>query len=105
MPRLLPCDNCRDHALLRDGTPYLVGSVHVFPYQYPCRRCKLTTTITAVRFNQLPDVTADQLADFGLLESYARDLTLGHQLPIGHAVDLYRAGFDVETLEALTRQE
>lgn len=101
--KLLPCDNCRDHALLADGSPYLIGQVPVTPFRVSCRRCKLTSTITAARFATLPEVTPDELDTFGLLETYARDLTLGHQLPISHAVDLYRVGFTVRELEDLTR--
>ena len=103
--RLLPCDNCHTHAQLADGTPYLIGQTPVTPFRVSCSRCKLTTMLTAARFAQLPEVTHDELAAFDLLETYARDLTLGHALPIAHAVDLYRAGFTVGELTALPAPE
>jgi len=103
--KLLPCDNCRTNAQLADGTPHLIGQSPVFPYRSSCSRCKLTTIITAARYAQLPEVTHDELAAFGLLEVYARDLTLGHALPIDHAVDLLRAGFTVQELYVLPLPE
>ena len=103
--RLLPCDNCHTHAQLADGTPYFIGQTPITPFRVTCSRCKLTSVLTAARFNQLPEVTHDQLAEFGLLETYARDLTLGHQLPIAHAVDLLRAGFTVHEIAALPSPE
>lgn len=107
--KLLPCDNCRtrDHtyAQLADGTPYLIGQSPVFPFRVSCSRCKLSYILTATRFAQLPEVTHDELAAFGLLETYARDLTLGHQLPITHAIDLYRAGLTPAELDALSPPE
>ena len=102
---LLPCDNCHTYAQLADGHPYLIGQSPVFPFRVACSRCKLTTIITATRFAQLPEVTRGELAVFGLLETYARDLTLGHTLPIAHAVDLYLAGFTVQELAALPPPE
>lgn len=107
--KILPCDNCRtrDHtyAQLADGSPYLIGQSPVFPYRIACSRCKLTTLLTAVRFAQLPEITHDELEAFGLLEAHAADLTLGHQLKIAEAVDLYRAGFTVQELDALDPPE
>jgi len=103
--RLLPCDNCHTHAQLADGTPHLIGQSPTFPYRSSCSRCKLSTIITAARYAQLPEVTHDELAAFGLLEVYARDLTLGHALPIARAVDLFRAGFTVQELADLPLPE
>jgi hypothetical protein len=103
--RCLPCDNCRTHAQLADGTPYLIGQTPVTPFRVSCSRCKLTSIITAARFASLPEVTHDELAGWGLLETYAADLTLGHALPIAHAVDLLKAGFTVQEVTALPVQE
>lgn len=98
----LPCDNCSEGAELRDGTPYLIGRPpDAWPFRVSCARCKRVSYVTAAKFNQLPEVSPDQLMEWHLLEQYVRDLTLGGSLTTEQAIDLYRAGWTVPELAAL----
>jgi hypothetical protein len=117
--RLLPCDEHNGYAVLRDGSPYLIGQAPEFPFHVSCYYggkggCagggEHRTILDAVRYNQLPEVTPQDLEDMenqhpGLLSAYAAHLTLGHVLKIEHARDLFKAGFETaDELEALARK-
>ena len=61
--RYLPCRVCGQPALAsRDGILHCAGSLSSPSYSYLCRRCGRLQTITASVFNQLPLMTAEEIA-------------------------------------------
>lgn len=67
--RALPCrtPGCGGHqqmpgvAVLRDGSPYLIGRAPDFPYLVACAKCKRKTRVTQFEWNQLQAVTQEQI--------------------------------------------
>ena len=76
---------------LRGGQPYLIGTCLHFPLVAKCARCKRPSTFRAVDFHRLPDLSVDQLREFGVLEAIAKDWT-GSGLEPSQAHDLIAAG-------------
>lgn len=88
--KALPCA-CGDKvARLRSGEPFL--SLRA-PGRYACSACKRSHHLSPQEFNVLPDVTPEDLAQWGLLEHYTKDLRQGVTFTKEQAVDLFRAGF------------
>lgn len=69
--KALPCrtPGCAGHlqlrgtAVLKDGSPYLIGcSPAHFPYQIHCSACKRKTAISQTEWNALPTLSSEDLS-------------------------------------------
>lgn len=68
--KALPCstvgcgghDQMKGAAVLRDGSPYLVGKAPAdFPHRVFCAKCKRTTIISRMDWNRLPSVKQEEI--------------------------------------------
>lgn len=104
--KILPCEKCGQ---ARAGAqPYYCASypgLPGYPLVYKCSQCRSPNTINVTQFNALPDITPAELGTLGLLDHLARDLTLGGEIPLEQARDLFSAGLTPEILAALPVQE
>jgi hypothetical protein len=79
--KALPCQRCKEVALLPDGKPYVVGRAPTFPsrgaFTYGCSRCRQAwdfNSITATEFARLPTLTLADLRKLGLDWKVTNDL-------------------------------
>lgn len=84
--------------------PYLVGRPASFPLRVKCGACKRISTFSAAEFAVLPELTVEQLEAFGMLQVITRDW-VGDGHTHEQAKDLLRAGFGLDELRALPKQE
>lgn len=107
----VPCPNqsaegvMRGRATLRDKSLYLMGRPPVaFPYSYPCRGCGRKSTLSAIDWNRLQDLSLAELDGLKMLEALTKDLR-GAGWSASEAVDLFSAGFSgPATLEPFERK-
>lgn len=51
----------RGVAVLSDGSPYLTGRIHTFPYKYTCKACKMPSVLSQLDWNRLPSVKQEEI--------------------------------------------
>ena len=108
--KLLPCRGSCDDRIAKLGPrrePYYAQS---FPGRgdrmtFVCSGCKKGTSLTAIEFNGLPEATREQLEAAGILDHVSKDLTLGGEVPIEQARDLFVAGVTPHELAELPPPE